>query len=190
MIQRISFASRPIIGLCGPKQSGKSTAAEYLRRQYNFQRLRFSGPLKSMLYALGLTEREIEGDKKEEPCALLCGQTPRHAMVSLGTEWGRDMIAPHFWTNAWRTALDRLQATQAVVAEDCRFPNEAALIEKLGGLTIYIVRPGMEIGTHPSEQFKFKPGFVINNCGTVETLYRTIDQALLTNFQGVFEWMR
>ena len=43
-----------------------------------------------MLYQLGLGEAHIEGALKEVPCELLGGKTPRYAMQTLGTEWGRD----------------------------------------------------------------------------------------------------
>jgi hypothetical protein len=64
-------AGHQIIAFTGLAGSGKSTAAKHLCTRHGFERVRFAGPLKDMMRALGLTEREIEGDRKESPCALL-----------------------------------------------------------------------------------------------------------------------
>jgi len=104
-----------------------------------FTRTRFAGPLKDMIRSLGLTDREIDGDLKEEPCALLGGVTPRRAMQTLGTEWGRDLIHPEIWTVIWQERVRRLLAEgKWVVVDDCRFPNEAVAIKALGGFVIRI----------------------------------------------------
>lgn len=62
-----SPTERLIIGFTGLAGSGKSTAALHT----GYTRVRFAGPLKDMMRALGLTEQEIEGDRKEKPCNLL-----------------------------------------------------------------------------------------------------------------------
>lgn len=60
-----------ILVLTGEAGAGKSTIARELERLEGFARIRFAGPLKDMVRALGLTEREIEGDLKEQPCDKL-----------------------------------------------------------------------------------------------------------------------
>lgn len=163
--------NRLIIGLCGPAKSGKSLAAEYLINNHGFARVRFAGPLKAMLAALGLSQEEIEGPLKERPCAMLGGKTPRHAMITLGTEWGRDMIDPDLWVNAWRAAVDRLPEGKPVVVEDCRFHNEAHTIRSCDGLLVRLDRRLAGIGVaHPSEQENFTPDLRIENNGTVTEL--------------------
>lgn len=143
-----------LIGLIGYARSGKSTVAGILAAQHGFRRQRFAGPLKDMLRALGLGDYEIEGDGKEQPCALLSGRTPRHAMITLGTEWGRGLIAPTFWLDLARVKASALLADkQSAAFEDCRFQNEADLIRDLGGEIWRVVRPGVggEIA-HASER--------------------------------------
>jgi hypothetical protein len=168
---------RTIIGLCGPAKSGKSLAAQYLANEYGFERVRFAGPLKAMLAALGLSPDEIDGDLKEQPSALLGGQTPRHAMITLGTEWGRQLIDPDLWINAWRLAVDRLPPGVPVVVEDCRFANEAGEIRLLGGLTVRLDRRGAGIGVnHESEAANFTPDGAIDNNDTPEALCDKLDQ--------------
>lgn len=163
--------SRLIIGLCGPAKSGKSLAAQYLENNHGFARVRFAGPLKAMLAALGLTHDEIEGELKEKPSALLGGKTPRHAMITLGTEWGRDLIDPNLWINAWRRNVDRLPTGTPVVVEDCRFANEAIAIRIRDGGLVRLSRNGAGIGvSHPSEAENFVPDMRLENNGTPEML--------------------
>lgn len=146
-------APRLIIGLTGLAGSGKSTAAMHLVERHGFQRVRFAGPLKAMLAALGCTPAEIDGDRKEMPCELLGGKTPRWAMQTLGTEWGRNLIASDLWIRAWQHAVAQVPAGVPIVVDDCRFANEAAAIQAAGGSIIRIVRPGAGAGAagHSSE---------------------------------------
>jgi len=173
------MSRRPlIIGLTGLAGSGKSAAAYELFR-LGYTRHRFSGPLKAMMVALGLGFEEIEGDLKEVPCAFLGGATPRHAMQTLGTEWGRRCMPADFWVGLWREAA-REAAREAlrsgehgVVAEDCRFPNEARAVRDLGGQIWRVTRPGLDAaGGHLSEQIQaeIKPDWILNNDGTLDAL--------------------
>lgn len=132
-----------LIGFAGRAGAGKTTAARYLCERYGFTRVRFAGPLKDMMRALGLTDAEVEGDRKEAPCDLLCGRTPRQAMQWLGTEWGRDLLGPDFWVEAWsRQAQGVLVAGGRVAIDDVRFLNEASKIWGFGGIVVKIVAEG------------------------------------------------
>jgi hypothetical protein len=144
-----------IIALVGNAGAGKSTVAEYLQEVHNYKLVKFAGPLKNMLRAIGLDDEEIEGSRKEQPCLLLCGKTPRHAMVTLGTEWGRDHIGPNFWVGLWEEEVcAHINSGHLVVVDDCRFRNELEMVYALGGLAWQITRPdhaGSSIPTHRSE---------------------------------------
>jgi hypothetical protein len=114
-----------LIALTGPAGCGKTTIAQALVA-HGFVRVRFAGPIKDMLRALGLTEAQVDGDQKEVPCDLLCGHTPRHCMQFLGTEVGRNMVGPDLWANiALRRIDELLVAGHDVVVDDLRFDNEA-----------------------------------------------------------------
>lgn len=162
-----------LIAICGFKGSGKSTVASRIRWQLNARRVRFAGPLKGMLAAFGLTEDEIEGGLKEAPCEKLCGKTPRHAMITLGTEWGREMIGPDIWTRAWeRAAKSALDQGLDVITEDLRFPNEFEAVRRLGGLVLRVVRPGLAAGEHESEAhaMSFQADIECSNDGDIDDL--------------------
>jgi hypothetical protein len=137
-----------LIGLIGRKGSGKDTAAEVLEG-FGFQNVKFAGALKTMLRALlayqGADEetirRMIDGDLKEVPTTLLGGKTPRFAMQTLGTEWGRDLIGPDFWLN---TAMTKAAQGDTVIT-DVRFPNEVNAVMDAGGSVIRIVAEGKTV---------------------------------------------
>lgn len=126
-----------LIGLLGRKGSGKDTAALALLAR-GYQNVKFAGALKDMIRVLltyqgvdpYIVERMVEGDLKEEPTAFLGGQTPRFAMQTLGTEWGRTLIADDLWVN---TAIRRSEVHQTVIT-DVRFPNEMEAVVAAGGV--------------------------------------------------------
>ena len=168
-----------VIGLCGHSGSGKSVVADYLVSQYGFVRIKLASPLKNMLRAIGLSEREIEGDLKEVPSDKLGGKTPRHAMQTLGTEWGRDLIGPAFWVDAWvRDARAALSEGKSVCCDDVRFLNEVGAIWLLGGSVIRIERVGVSTGDHASEAQNFAVDWTIPNIGTIGELRRRVDEVL------------
>lgn len=167
------MSDRLILGLTGPIGSGKSTCAQWLQ-QAGWKRVPFAGPLKEMLRALGLTEAELNGSLKETPCDLLMGCTPRRAMQTLGTEWGR-ALNKDLWLHVWKQwALPYSK----VVVDDVRFPNEAELLQSLGGKIIKIVRQpqGVSTGDHVSELHFNRLPFdrVVFNYGSLEDLQYTL----------------
>jgi cytidylate kinase len=149
-----------LVALTGPAGSGKSTVARALaqhsRTYFNghpVYRHRVAGPLKAMLRTLGLTEEQVDGADKEKPCALLGGKTPRHAMQTLGTEWGRGCIDPGLWLRATMLVVERdLIAGHTAVIDDLRFDNEAEAVHALGGMVVQLRRDGVQVTSeHASE---------------------------------------
>jgi hypothetical protein len=172
-----------IIGFTGLAGSGKSTAAMHLASAHKFQRLRFAGALKLMLHAMHLTPEETDGSLKEEPCSLLDGKTPRYAMQTLGTEWGRDLISPDLWVNVWRREVGAIlfkQPKADIVVDDVRFDNEVHAILELGGIIVRITRYGVARASgHASEDVPdFCTAFVMNTKGTVSEFQADIDSQL------------
>jgi hypothetical protein len=187
-----------LIGLAGSAGAGKSTAARHLREDHEFERLRFAGPLKAMIRALleaqgvGLATaiRMTDGDLKEVPTKYLGGRTPRYAMQTLGTEWGRDLIAADFWLSAAREmiakerleSLARHDSEARIVFDDVRFANEAEFIRALGGRVIRITRADAQpsVGAaHASEGQTFAADIKISNDGSIEDLTAAIDAVYL-----------
>jgi predicted kinase len=168
-----------VVAFTGVAGSGKSTATRYLVEQHGYTLVKFAGPLKDMLRAVGLSEREIEGDLKEKPSHLLCGRTPRYAMQQLGTQFGRDIIGDDFWIRLWRARVERAASEgKRVVVDDCRYPNEAQAIRKLGGDIFKLDGRGGIAGSHSSERLDFLADSVIVNDGPIEQLHGKIEEAL------------
>lgn len=168
--------TRPIIAFTGKLKSGKSEAARTLYSR-GFTVVKFAGALKQMMTVLGLTDAEIEGVMKELPCKVLCGKSPRYAMQTIGTDWGRDMIGPDLWVNVWKHKVESYNGIIPVVNDDCRFPNEAEAIRSLGGIVVRIERAGLDSiikSSHPSEDMDFKADMTIHNDGTLEEFRQKI----------------
>lgn len=173
----LGYNTPSLVAFTGPAGSGKSTAAEYLIAKHGFVRVRFAGPLKDMMRAIGLGEAEIEGHLKEVPSPILMGRTPRHAMQALGTEWGRDLIHPNFWISLWqRTACDVLDHGGRVVVDDCRFDNEAVALRSIGGVIYRLEDRGGISGGHVSEAQTVVADGIISNAGSVADLHGALDR--------------
>ena len=168
-----------LIALCGPAGVGKSTLAKLLsKRPYNYIRLGFALPIKTMIGSLlelqGVKDNNqlyemLYGTQKEIPSFLLSGQTPRRAMQTLGTEWGRDLIHPDLWIEIWRRLVIKIRK---VVVDDLRFENELKAIRELDGVVVKIERDNLEhsdgsVLEHISEKLQshIEPDFTIVNDG-------------------------
>lgn len=160
-----------IIGFAGLAGSGKTTAAAVLVAD-GYLCIPFAAPLKRMFSALRIAP---DGDEdfrawRETPHPLLCGKTPRQALQTLGTEWGRACLGADLWVRLW--AAEALNHAH-VVADDVRFGNEAEAIRQAGGRVIRIVRPGAGSSSgagHVSEALDFEPDATIVNDGGLAAL--------------------
>lgn len=167
---------RVVLVLVGPIESGKSTVAKRLHDRHGFEVMKFAAPLKAMVRALGLTDDEIEGHMKAEPCALLHGRTPRYVMQTLGTEWGRHCIHPNFWADMLVQGI-RLSGMNRIVIDDCRFLNEASVLRSSVGATFIRLLGRGKRDDHASEQeYDLIPvDKYLDNCGTLDELHELVD---------------
>lgn len=148
-----------LIGLYSPVPgSGKSEAAKVLHGQgYGIEP--FASTLKRMvvplLKDLGLSAAAIDdrlSTGKELPLEELDGLPLRRILQTLGTDWGRQMVHRDLWLRCWSGRVrPQLRAGGAVVADDVRFPEEAALVEALGGVMWQISRPAAALSWQRSE---------------------------------------
>jgi hypothetical protein len=176
-----------IIGFTGRAGAGKSTAATIAKEALGGERSRFAGALKAMIRAL-LTyrnvapdeiERMIDGDLKDIPTTHFGGKTPRHAMQTLGTEWGRMLIWTDFWID---TEMEHIANGNArhVIIDDVRFENEAAAIWNRRGHVFEITNdrlPPRPANSHASEAIAFNCP-AIRNDGSTDDLRRAVQAAL------------
>ena len=120
-----------IIGLTGPKGSGKTTVAKYLCSQYNFVPLSFSTKIKQvakMIY--NLNEEQVNGSLKEVIDERY-NITPRFILQKLGTEICREIYSDT-WIIPIKNYMDEYPNSNYVI-DDVRYDNEANLIKSYGG---------------------------------------------------------
>jgi dephospho-CoA kinase len=120
-----------LVSFRGPMGSGKTTAADVLVNEFGFSRLSFAQPLKKLA-------------QKITPDGLIDKVRDRALLQFLGTEYFR-ALDPDHWVNQWEKAIaDRVELNMGqtqIVVDDCRFPNEAEAVERLGGHEIFLETP-------------------------------------------------
>lgn len=169
-----------LIAITGQKRSGKDTVAKFiLDWDDDYTHLLFAGPLKSMIRTLFIEagyedEDEIDsyinGARKEEPLDLFQGQSTRHAMQTLGTEW-RNFFGPNLWSDI---IAGRIEQAAAALITDMRFLHEEKFVDDRDGWKIRTRRFGQQKSAdpHPSEQEmeNIKEHFTIYNYGSLDDL--------------------
>lgn len=175
-----------LIGLTGAAGAGKDTVASWLEHEWAFERMAFAEPLLLMLHQLfayaGVDGAwAVERALKEKPTTL--GYSYRHLVQTLGTEWGREQIAPDFWVRVAAQRIDStpLLAASHIVFSDVRFPNEAAWIKSRGG---YLARVWRQIDhlpavrPHQSEQHadELETDTELLNLGSIASLQLQVDR--------------
>lgn len=132
------------------------------------------------------SDRQLYGDQKEAVDERW-GVSPRQCLQFLGTEVGREAlgrllpdIGSDFWVRSWyyRYLRDK-KFTENVALSDVRFPNEAQIIRKRGGILIKVVRPHQEHKNmdHASETQidSMEADIVIQNDTTLDDLVKRVD---------------
>jgi hypothetical protein len=166
-----------LIGLSGRKRSGKDTV--YAIIQEEAERLRparvaFGDALKEEVAdLLEVTVQELEADKTRF----------RGILQWWGTEWRRHQNL-NYWIDKTRAKILSLEGTtDLVVVTDVRFPNEADLIEELGGLVVRVSRPEADHAVDPHTSEVVMDGYpfeqILHNTGTIEDLRRAVRKLLL-----------
>lgn len=171
-----------IVGMSGYARSGKDTIGIKLA-DFGYVRASFADYIREALYTLnpfvsdGRTVKSVidelgwEGSKTTHP-------EIRELLQRLGSEVGRELIDTDLWVDL---TFKNLPDGAKVVVTDCRFPNEAAIVKRLGGEMWRVERPGFgAANAHPSEtaldNWKFDRVFLNN--GSVEELHDSVTQIM------------
>jgi len=202
-----------LTGVVARKGHGKDATGDHLVDKHGFRKAAFAAKVKEVTWLLfpALAPSQLFGtlEEKEARDSYL-GVSGRQLLQLVGTEVGRDGNMEALRTygvgeyrvrnvlreigvvpgpTAWIDALfspSLLTSAQAagVVLTDVRFPNEAAAVQKHGGIVIKVVRPGFDTGEHndhPSETEVDNCPFdheVVND-GTLRDLYAKIYELVL-----------
>lgn len=177
-----------VIGLTGKKRSGKDTVCHILKNHYGIVRIAFADALKKELAEkLGHTVEFIEEHK----------EAFRLGLQWYGSEYRRGLFEDDYWIKQAEVKFNRVvnwvpeftgTEPDAVVFTDCRFPNEAALIKRLGGKLWRVRRDAVEQSgdAHASEHALdgVKVDREILNNGTVEELRGVVLSAFATDLEA------
>lgn len=166
-----------IIAFTGPMGSGKSEAIKTLRQFVGESGnpvilVKFAQPLYDMQEYIYKRVDSVH----TRPESFI---KDRHLLQWLGTEWGRNTIDQDLWVKLWVAAVQKTVIENPgaiVVCDDCRFDNEAEVVQSVGGQIVKIstAKNGERIDTslssHQSENgisLKFVD-FIIENNDTLE----------------------
>lgn len=145
-----------LILICGPRGGGKSHLAAHIRQAaidagMACRNLSLADPLYGCLgEILGHAEvrRARKENDKERPLPELGGRTLRHALQTLGTNWGRDAVWDGIWLDLMGRRLDVLDGSMVEFAtiDDVRFRNEYDHLVRRGNvLVVRTQRAGVDI---------------------------------------------
>lgn len=178
-----------IVGVIGKKRAGKDTFATTLVDELGFVRVAFADRLKEVALAIDPIVPPRTGSVTVSAETASTWGLPRLSEVVAREGWEEAKENPEvrrllqetgvairsirsdFWI---RAALDPTEySANDFVVTDVRFPNEAEAIERAGGFTVRVTRPGM---THDDEHVSetalddYAADFLALNDGTLDEL--------------------
>lgn len=207
-----------LIALHGEQGAGKDATAEILVRKHGFTRFAFADRLKQMCEALNpVVTYEVDPRLVAEMTrytASQCDEWPtlrvvrlkdvvdrvgwdqakrdypevRRTQQYLATEVVRDYVSENFWVDEVERGL---RGCQRAVITDLRFPSEYDMVQRLGGVVWWVLRPNnphrQAHAAHRSEAWH-PPVYreVVNDGGDLDQLADTVRESLLSWYgQGV-----
>ena len=135
-----------LVGLAGNIAAGKSFVANEIVHTLGAVSVQFADPLYEILNKFDpAIFQGMSQEAKLEPFLARPEWTRRHALQYFGTEIIRHQMNDNAWIDCFeRTVLAHQVVGASVVCADVRFPNEIEVIKKLGGIVIWLSRPGHE----------------------------------------------
>lgn len=185
------FEPPQIIAFLGSKGVGKDTSADFLVRNYGYQKYALADPMKHAVRTLfHFSEEQLWGDKKEiiDP---YWGVTPREVMQYIGIDMlyeGLGNRFPHIGHAFAIKAFERWTREHpdaSIVISDLRMQHDLDGLKNLGAIVIRLERPAIvNDDKHSSESdVPMVTGydFVIVNDGTIQDLEQKI-QEIVENY--------
>lgn len=199
-----------IVGIAGPAGSGKDTVAFYLRnsllkqipptvvqkgsgepRTYLVVIRSLATPMKRFCRTVfGWDFNRTFGPSQNRSIPDPDGLTPRRALQTLGTEWGRALRE-----DVWVDYLFRSRAEkECTIVSDVRFPNEAQRIREEGGIIVHVLGRNEDGDkSHESEAHVGTDSLMVEgdvsvfNTGTLKELDKTIRERVLPRILAKLE---
>lgn len=139
-----------IVMLCGESGTGKSTVAEILADYYDANVVSLADPLKEFCKEVfDWPEDALWGPSEMRNYPDSRGVSPRKALQTLGTDWGRALYEDIWIDYGLRRARG---SDKLVVIPDGRFANEARKVREMGGKVVRLSSTiNMDTPSHESE---------------------------------------
>lgn len=178
--RNIHIGNSPIrIGFVGKMRSGKDTAADHLVRSSGGAIMKFAKPMYD-IHDFAVARLGLKGKQ-------------RRLLQLLGTEWGRHTLGEDIWID--QLEKDLVNYPGSVYVSDCRFPNEAARLHKLGFVLVRVQRPdkarvqaGASSEEHESERYidSLETDITLVNDSSLENFLAKVDEmALSLSYMGL-----
>lgn len=139
----------PLIGLSGFKRSGKDTAARELSARLGYTRIAFADALRDEVFDRhGI---RLGDDDKDKPLPAHGMRSYRDLLIEHAQE--RRAQNPDYWVERVDAQVREYQRLGIrVVVTDVRLPNELRWLRDMGGLHVWVARPGITSNGHATEQ--------------------------------------
>lgn len=192
-----------IIAISGKKGTGKTTLSNLIKKNLLAEYITvmdysFAGPLKKAACEIfGWTMEQMDDEVFKTTVDPVFGITPRHALQTLGTEWGRNLICQDIWLKTADRAISASDC-QVVLIPDLRFENESSFLRRRDAHIIHIDAPEDlrkdAKDNHPSESGILKYSSDIHffndrkNMRALEDFAELVSKGIILNLiQAVFE---
>jgi len=140
-----------VVGLVGRMKSGKDTLAEFIKENAtgSVKIIHMADTLKEIGLLFGFTKEQLNDQSLKEVVDPYWGVTPRYFLQLVGTEMFRNLFRQDVWTKLLER---RIRANEdnvdLYIIADIRFPNEARMVQDLGGTVIRVFRDTVEKKFH------------------------------------------
>lgn len=177
---------RLIIGLIGPKGSGKDYAYSILFKHFdNVDRVAFADPIKNTICELfSLQPDQLELLKRCSLIDFINHNTSQNYGSCIGRDFVRNigMLMRNYDDQQFNRYVENKikdNPNTTWVVTDVRFPNEVELIKRLGGVLIEIHREGYAYDHHVTESGELHHDhLVVNDENFEDNLVKLINQLM------------
>jgi len=156
-----------LLGINGPKRSGKDTVAKFLVQRYGFTQLKFAEPIHQFIQTLKL-DKNFEKEAYRNLMVMM-GLTCRKLDTDIFVKYINDKIYEADLTN------------ENIVISDIRFLNEWNWIKENGGV-IWKISGRVNIDRNDPAEIGIPeycvPDFILNNTGSMAYLQKQIIETL------------
>ena len=167
-----------LILITGVAGSGKSTVAEYIEKRYGYKEYALGDKLKELTYRL-LKTFDVPVNLVDDLYDVNTKCKYRKYLQLIGTECMRGTFGDDFWSEQLNNVIKN--ENKAIIS-DVRFINEYNYFKSRYKrvYTIKVVRPGLGVMNHKSEQEigNIPFDYIIMNELDLETLYHIVDNIM------------